>query len=486
MKRLNRWDCVGIGALGVFVACLYLLTENPAVSDDSLARALSPNSTQPQVGHEWLGIYLNERKVGFFHLEKTLNEIGLAYAVEGRIEQKGILGEPLTLELDVRAQLDGEMALNRVTFKIEAGPAQFLGRAVVVGRTLKLAIDTGGETREESIPLEGPLVLRETLGPRLAQLDLSPGATREVRLFDPITQRQQTARIEVIGHEQVVVVDRLVDAIRIVQDVNGMRLNAWLNRRGEVMRQELGFGLVAVRETELQARRQSEPVSLVERTMIDVPDLKKTQIEGPRIAFDLGGADLTGFELNVGRQNFADGRLTVTKETAFTGKPLSTKHADDEFLQPSLLIQSDAQPIIDAARRAIGGATDTLTAAKRLMNWVSDTVADVAVIGVPSALETLKAKQGDCNEHTTLFVAMARAIGIPTRFVTGLAYLKGRFAYHAWAEVQVESGWLSVDPTWAQLPADVGHLAFVRGGLGQQAGLLRLMGNLTIEHVSRP
>ena len=40
-----------------------------------------------------------------------------------------------------------------------------------------------------------------------------------------------------MGPEQVVVVDRLVDAIKIVQDFNGMRLNAWLNRRGEVMRQ---------------------------------------------------------------------------------------------------------------------------------------------------------------------------------------------------------------------------------------------------------
>ena len=61
---------------------------------------------------------------------------------------------------------------------------------------------------------------------------------------------------------------------------------------------------------------------------------------------------------------------------------------------------------------------------------------------------------------------------------------QGRFAYHAWAEVQVESGWLSVDPTWAQLPADVGHLAFIRGGIGKQASLLRLMGKLTIEHAS--
>ena len=83
-----------------------------------------------------------------------------------------------------------------------------------------------------------------------------------------------------------------------------------------------------MRETELQARRRSEPVSLVERTMIDVPDLDKDQIEGPRISFDLGGVELADFNLNVGRQTFADGRLTVTRETAFTGKPLNVEQSE--------------------------------------------------------------------------------------------------------------------------------------------------------------
>ena len=117
------------------------------------------------------------------------------------------------------------------------------------------------------------------------------------------------------------------------------------------------------------------------------------------------------------------------------------------------------------------------------MRWVDQAVEDSAVIGVPSALETLKTKTGDCNEHTTLFVALARSVGIPSRVVAGLVYTKGRFGYHAWAEVKGRLGWVSVDPTWGQMPVDVGHLSFVRGGLMAQTRLIRLMGKLRIKLV---
>ena len=119
------------------------------------------------------------------------------------------------------------------------------------------------------------------------------------------------------------------------------------------------------------------------------------------------------------------------------------------------------------------------------MVWVADTVQDESVVGIPSALETLKTRKGDCNEHSTLFIALARAVGIPTRMVTGLVYIKGRFGYHAWVEVKGRDGWVNVDPTWKQMPVDVGHIAMLRGGLSKQAQLTQLMGRLQIEVVPK-
>ncbi len=84
------------------------------------------------------------------------------------------------------------------------------------------------------------------------------------------------------------------------------------------------------------------------------------------------------------------------------------------------------------------------------------------VRSLPSAAEVLRTRVGDCNEHTALFVALARAAGLPARIAVGLVYLRGGFYYHAWPEVYVEERgrglWLPVDPTLNQFPATTGSL----------------------------
>jgi transglutaminase-like putative cysteine protease len=92
----------------------------------------------------------------------------------------------------------------------------------------------------------------------------------------------------------------------------------------------------------------------------------------------------------------------------------------------------------------------------------------------------LETRKGDCNEHTQLFVALARAVGLPARIAAGVAYVDGKFFYHAWPEVLLDD-WVAIDPTFGQFPADAAHLRFVIGGVARQTELVRLMGNLKID-----
>ena len=107
-------------------------------------------------------------------------------------------------------------------------------------------------------------------------------------------------------------------------------------------------------------------------------------------------------------------------------------------------------------------------------------LAKCVTFSVPSALQVLESRQGDCNEHTVLYVAMARALGLPARTAVGLVYLDGSFFYHAWPEVWLGE-WVAVDPTFGQYPADASHIRFVVGGLAQQVEIIRLIGRLDIE-----
>jgi transglutaminase-like putative cysteine protease len=147
------------------------------------------------------------------------------------------------------------------------------------------------------------------------------------------------------------------------------------------------------------------------------------------------------------------------------------------------LLQSKDPRIIRVALRIRGRDRDPRVVAEKINTWVHDSIRGRVTFGVPNALEVLRTRTGDCNEHTQLFVALARAIGLPARIASGLAYVDGKFYYHAWPEVLL-GDWVPVDPTFGQFPADAAHIRFVIGGLPRQTELLRLIGNLQIDVLS--
>src|SRR5206468_1473493 len=146
-------------------------------------------------------------------------------------------------------------------------------------------------------------------------------------------------------------------------------------------------------------------------------------------------------------------------------------------------IESDAPEIIAEAQKAVKGVSGTRARAERLTRYVNALLDKKPTVSLPSAREVLRTKVGDCNEHTALYVAMARALGIPARIAVGLVYIHGAFYYHAWPEVYVAETdgrglWLPVDPTLNQFPADATLVRLARGGLDKQTAILPLVGRL--------
>ena len=74
-----------------------------------------------------------------------------------------------------------------------------------------------------------------------------------------------------------------------------------------------------------------------------------------------------------------------------------------------------------------------------------------------SAAEALADGKGVCQDHAHIFIAAARTLAIPARYVTGYLVLDGggaADAHHAWAEAWVE-GWAgsaSTSPTASAPP----------------------------------
>ncbi len=101
-------------------------------------------------------------------------------------------------------------------------------------------------------------------------------------------------------------------------------------------------------------------------------------------------------------------------------------------------------------------------------------------ISLPSAVDVLEVKKGDCNEHTSLYTALARAAGLPSKICIGIVYKDGVFYYHAWPAVHLD-GWRPLDPTFGQDIADATHIKLLEGGFERQAELMRVVGKISIQ-----
>lgn len=491
MPSMHRWDLLGGLFVVLFAGSLWALLSTAPERPPADAQLLDPSS-EVQLGDEWLGLYFKGERVGLMHMRKRAREGG-GYHFSLRTSLRLLaLNSDAPLDTQVEATLDGHLTLQRFTFSVDAGPARFSGTGDVEGKVVKMKLRTGGETVAKRLELEHAPVLKANLGPLLSRDGLKPGARMRYHAFDPLTQRDQPVDVEVVGPDTVVAFGREVPVTHIRQTISGMTLDGWINQRGEMLRQELGLGLVARRESEeearwglAQARSGRSRADLAEATMIDVGGLPPRLDRGRRLVLSLDGVDMTGFALGDARQTYEGDRLTIARETPGDGVLLPvTSGVPAETLAADALIQADHPRIREAARSAIGDAKDTVEAADRLRRWVHGRIEQTLVVGVPSALETLDSGIGDCNEHATLFAALGRSVGLPTQMAVGLVYRDGRFGYHAWNEVWTQTGWLTVDPTWDQMPVDVGHLRIVRGGLDRQVEMLGVIGRLELKVVS--
>ena len=124
------------------------------------------------------------------------------------------------------------------------------------------------------------------------------------------------------------------------------------------------------------------------------------------------------------------------------------------FLRETALTQPDDAIIdfADSARTAAG--SDQLTLLHGLLNALNREITfDTSpTVSTTTAAEAFKLRRGVCQDLTHIYIAAARQLGIPARYVGGHFYrvdgVTAQDAGHAWVEAYVENlGWVGFDPT---------------------------------------
>ena len=124
------------------------------------------------------------------------------------------------------------------------------------------------------------------------------------------------------------------------------------------------------------------------------------------------------------------------------------------------------------ADEVTAGKTNTTDQAQAIYQYVVTTMKyDKTIPGWGNG-DTERAcdiKAGNCTDFHSLFMSLARAESIPTRFLIGFPLAKGGGkspGYHCWAEFYDGRSWVPVDASEASKSSDPAVRAFLFGNLG--------------------
>jgi transglutaminase-like putative cysteine protease len=442
---------------------------------------------------EWRGVYYRGEKIGFTVSQTVPKGDGFELEEDGRL-QMSLLGATTAATVRTRAQVDSNFALRSFQFSLDPGTGPIEVNGALSGTRLALSVKSGGSVRTEIRDLPEAPALSLNLSRRLASGGLVAGARHRWTVFDPATLHNAPVVVDVGKRELVRGAGaRPIPAFRVEMEFSGLRTTSWVTDTGEVVREESPLGMITVREPAATARAMAVS-SRIQSDLLEasaVVPITKERIDEPRdvrrLRIRLDGADLSGADLDgagqtvVGSANPASKIIEIRDPQSL--KPMAADGDAARSLAPEPLIESDDPAIRAEAERAVGGVIGTRARVERLTRHVNGLLEKKPTMSIPSAREVLRTKVGDCNEHTALFVAMARSIGIPARIAVGLVFVRGAFYYHAWPEVYIDEGagrglWLPVDPTLNQFPADATHVRLARGGLEKQTVILPIVGRL--------
>jgi len=397
-----------------------------------------------------------------------------------------LLGTSQTATIRANAEVDSEWILKRFDFRLQSRNMRFSARGHVAPGKLSVETLSAGQSTTRDIPLSQPPYVLAALKPYIATQQLEPQKEYRFWTFDPATLSQQASTIVIEGREHIRIGGRDEAAMRVRQQLKGISVVSWLDGRGRTLKEESPAGLSLIRQNPEDARslvpQRSVPLDLIAQTSIPsdvpIPEPNRKRL----LKLQLSGFDLANFALSGGRQRLDSDRLEITRERLEPKSAVKIPVEDRRvsfFLQATPFMQSDHPQIRALAQSIVGQEKNGYKAALLLKDWVFQSLAKEPTVSIPNALEVLQNRKGDCNEHTVLFNALARAAGLPARTAVGVVYLRGAFYYHAWSEIWLGK-WISLDSVLDQFPADVTHVKFIEGDIDRQIDILQLIGKLKI------
>lgn len=338
---------------------------------------------------------------------------------------------------------------------------------------LHIEIAVSGATSKLSLPVKGPLYPAVALEFYPAFHGLIEGEEYIYLVFDAEGTRIASAK-QSVGYLMKNPDLFTGEGYKISSEMAGVKTTSYVNPEGlTLLERTLGGALIRYPESEKVAKSYLAAAALNKRDLI--LDISKVEVdknipcprEITRLSLMVSGLKDKIDPISDGRQSatFA-GDGTKFSVDIFRESDLSREITKKERIIYTLStpsVESDHPDIAAKAEEISRDAKSESDTVETLVKWVDQNVKNTYEDSF-TALGVLQDLKGECQAHTLLYTALARARKLPTRVISGLIYLEGKgFVYHAWAESYADGRWRTVDPTFGQVNADATHIKLTQG-----------------------
>lgn len=452
---------------------------------------------QHRLGARWYGAYMLAQKVGWVETRGSI--------VEEDGDRLLLEEERFDMQIRVFGETSDMKVLTRTWYRLE-GPGEILRveeqlteDGVITTKTLEKVeeawrLTTRTQGRESTREVAAPKVNLVADAAISAWLRSSPqvGDRRtswSLDLEKEDINSEESIRYRGAKKELVSGVPTMVYEVVIRSD--GARMRARVINESVFLEMTIGGVLKAVAEDERTAKRRDlKPKDLTEGFSVLV---KRDMGEEPG-PIDALTAEVTGLgefvvpETHRQRLEKREGQadLLHLKRDHRVEKAVPLSESDrTRYSRHEPGIESHHEVIQDLAKRLVGEEKDVAKRAQLIQAWIYRELDKSSSRNSNSALTILEQRAGDCTEHARLFVALARALGMPAREIGGLIYVnfdRPLFGWHAWAEVHDGHQWISVDPAWDQVFVDATHIRMSSGT--EDMSWMNVMGTMKLKVVS--
>jgi hypothetical protein len=444
---------------------------------------------KPPLAEQWFGIYVDNERVGFYR--QKISELADGYRMEGdgsvHMKVMGFSKEASMREtyqvaknLTLRS-FDVEQTINGVSSRVSGKSGD---------GSLRVKSESNGKFTEKQFKYRGELYPGPALNIFPLMHDVTAGKSYKTSTFDAEEVKIKEVKIDILGEQNT---PDGFPALKLRNNLYPFVGNdIWVDAQGQTLMESVREGLVTTKAEDpkllgpfVGALAVSKKDLIYDFSMVrvDPPIRDLTRLTGLTIEVN-GWSDALPLLQEGGQsaEKSGVGRIVVKTGSAVPSPPApSAAAAQEAYLMPAEKIESDAPEIAAKAKELTAGKKDAREIARTLAAWTADWLKDTVEDG-GGALVSLKGRSGNCQTHARLYTALARAAGIPTRFVSGLVYQEGKgFLYHSWTESLLGDAWVAVDPTFNQLPADPTHIKFFEGSTqDDMAPIIAIIGRIRI------